>query len=215
MAKILIVEDDRAINELLMKNLTLVGHRCAQTFDGQDALALLQYGDFDLAILDIMLPDISGFDIIKKSDNTAVIFLTARDCVQDRILGLNLGADDYIVKPFEILELLARVQAVLRRTKTDEALFILDEVTIDFSARKVYRSESIIELTPQEFELLQILVINRNIALSRNRLLELAWGYDYLGDTRTVDVHIQKLRNKIGWDNRIKTVYKVGYRLEV
>lgn len=215
MAKILIVEDDRAINELLVNNLTLVGHCCKQVFDGKSALLSLQQSEFDLVILDIMLPDISGFDIVKQSEDTAVIFLTSRDAVQDRVRGLNLGADDYIIKPFEILELLARVQAVLRRTKTDETLFTFEDVSVDFPARKVFRNNAIIELTPQEFELLQILVLNRNIALSRSKLLELAWGYDYLGDTRTIDVHIQKLRNKLGWDDRIKTVYKVGYRLEV
>ena len=215
MARILIAEDDKAISELVDRNLTLVGHSCIQAHCGTEAIAVLETHEFDLLILDIMLPDISGFDIIKQSGGTAVIFLTARDAVQDRVHGLNLGADDYIIKPFEILELLARVQAVLRRTKTDDEPLVLGNVTVDLSARKVYQSGVPAELTPQEFELLQILILNRNIALSRSKLLELAWGFDYYGDTRTVDVHIQKLRNKLGWEDRIKTVYKVGYRLEV
>ena len=215
MARILIAEDDRAINELVDRNLTLVGHSCIQAHCGTEAITALDTHEFDLLILDIMLPDISGFDIIKQSGGTAVIFLTARDAVQDRVLGLNLGADDYIIKPFEILELLARVQAVLRRTKTDDEPLVIGNIKVDFPARKVYQDGTLTELTPQEFELLQILILNRNIALSRSKLLELAWGFDYYGDTRTVDVHIQKLRNKLGWEERIKTVYKVGYRLEV
>ena len=215
MARILIAEDDKAISELVDRNLTLVGHSCIQAHCGTEALTALDANEFDLLILDIMLPDISGFDIIKQSGGTAVIFLTARDAVQDRIHGLNLGADDYIIKPFEILELLARVQAVLRRTKTDGEPLVLGNITVDFLARQVFQDGVLTELTPQEFELLQILILNRNIALSRNKLLELAWGFDYYGDTRTVDVHIQKLRNKLGWEERIKTVYKIGYRLEV
>ncbi len=215
MARILIAEDDKAISELVDRNLTLVGHSCIQAHCGTEAITALDTNEFDLLILDIMLPDMSGFDIIKQSGGSAVIFLTARDAVQDRIHGLNLGADDYIIKPFEILELLARVQAVLRRTKTDDEPLVLGNVTVDFPARQVFQDGVLTELTPQEFELLQILILNRNIALSRNKLLELAWGFDYYGDTRTVDVHIQKLRNKLGWEERIKTVYKIGYRLEV
>ena len=215
MARILIVEDDRAINELVLRNLSLVGHNCTCAYCGSEALAALEGQEFDLLILDIMLPDMSGFSIIKQSGGTAVIFLTARDAVRDRVHGLSLGADDYIVKPFEILELLARVQAVLRRTRTDEEPLVLGNVSLDLPARKAFKNGKPVVLTPQEFELLQILVLNRNIALSRSRLLELAWGFDYYGDTRTVDVHIQKLRSKLGWEDNIKTVYKLGYRLEV
>lgn len=215
MAKILIIEDDKAINELLKRNMTLVGHSCKQAFCAKEALSALENHSFDLVILDIMLPDTDGFDVIKEIHDIPVIFLTALGSLHDKIHGLNLGAYDYITKPFEILELLARVQAVLRRTKKEDEKFVHEDITVDLCAHRVYRFDKEIEIAPQEFELLHILIINRNIALSRDKLLELAWGFDYLGDTRTVDVHIQKLRSKLGWDNIIKTVYKVGYRLEV
>jgi len=215
MADILIIEDDNAISELVRRNLTLVGHSCKRAQTGKEAALVLESSRFDLVLLDIMLPDTDGFDIMQNIKDTPVIFLTALDSLHNKLHGLNLGADDYITKPFEILELLARVQAVLRRTKKQEDSFILGDVSVDLNARKAYLSGNEIELAPQEFELLHILIINRNIALSRDKLLELAWGFDYLGDTRTVDVHIQKLRSKLNWDAVIKTVYKVGYRLEV
>lgn len=214
MADILIVEDELPINELLRRNLTLVGHNCRQAFTGEEALHLAEEKVFDLVILDIMLPGMSGLDVL-KCISQPVIIITARGSLSDRITGLNSGADDYIVKPFETLELLARVNAVLRRTSKSEKCFSLDGVTADFLGKKVYADGMEIELTPQEFGLLETFITNRNIALSREKLLELAWGYDFFGDTRTVDVHVQKLRKKLGWEDRIKTVYKTGYRLEV
>ena len=213
MANILIVEDEIPINELLRRNLTLVGHQCTQAYSGEEALFCLEQKTFDLAILDIMLPKMSGFDLLKQI-SLPVIFLTARSSLNDKLQGLNLGADDYIIKPFETLELLARVSAVLRRTQKLDNNFSLDGMTADFASRKVYMNGSEVELTPREFELLEAFIINRNIALSREKLLELAWGYEYFGNTRTVDVHVQKLRSKLGLENRIKTVYKIGYRLE-
>lgn len=214
MAKILIVEDEKPINELIFRNLSLVGHVCTQVYDGDTAEDELAGGGYDLALLDVMLPGQSGFEVIKSAGDTAVIFLTAKDGIPDRIQGLNLGADDYIVKPFDMIELLARINAVLRRTYRNNAVFALDEVRVDFDRRQVYYKGGEVDLTPKEFELLEELVVNRNIALSREKLLENVWGYDYMGDTRTIDVHIQKLRKKLGWENRIVTVYKLGYRLE-
>lgn len=126
-----------------------------------------------------------------------------------------MGADDYLTKPFEMLELLARVEAVLRRTQKATNSFEFENVKVDFSSHQVFRSGKLVECTPKEFELLEVLINNRNIALSREKLLEMVWGYDFDGDTRTVDVHIQKLRRKLGWEDRIKTVYKLGYRLEI
>lgn len=126
-----------------------------------------------------------------------------------------MGADDYLTKPFEMLELLARVDAVLRRTKKEDKSFAFDNVIIRFDSRQVLLNGEVVDCTPKEYDLLEALVLNRNIALSREKLLSLAWGYDYEGDTRTVDVHIQKLRKKLGLEERIKTVYKLGYRLEV
>jgi len=215
MAHILIVEDDPAINELIARNLKLVGHSYTQAFDGINAVRLTGEIFADLILLDVMLPGLDGFVVMKKISPVPVIFLTARDGLEYKLKGLSLGADDYIVKPFEILELLARVEAVLRRTKKNADTFSLDQVTVDLLGRKVTAGGERIELSPQEYQLLEVLIINRNIALSREKLLELAWGYDYAGETRTVDTHIQKLRSKLGWESRIKTIYKVGYRLEV
>jgi len=216
LAKILIVEDDVMINELIMRNLQAVGHQCAQTFDGQTAVDITASDSFDLVILDIMLPVLSGFEVIKHISDTPVIFLTAKGNVVDKVNGLKLGAEDYIVKPFEMLELLARVDVVLRRTKkAKKDTFELKGVVVDFETRTVTKDSAPVELAPQEFQLLEVLIRNRNIALSRDKLLDLAWGMDYFGDVRTVDVHIQKLRKKLDWTEYIKTVFKLGYRLEL
>ena len=214
MANILIVEDEEVIHDLIKRNLSLVGHICHSAFDGKEALECLADKRFDLMILDIMLPKEDGFSVMRQAKGQPTIFLTARDSLNDRMTGFSLGADDYIIKPFEMLEMLARVEAVLRRTQTSASTFRLDKVLINFDSRQVYREQELLELTPKEYELLEVLVKNRNIALARERLLELVWGYDFEGETRTVDVHIQKLRKKTGWENRIKTVYKMGYRLE-
>lgn len=214
MANILIVEDEEVIHELLRRNLTLVGHSCHSAFDGREALERLADRRYDLMILDIMLPKEDGFQVMKQAKGQPTIFLTARDSLHDRMTGFSLGADDYIIKPFEMLEMLARVEAVLRRTRSCTNTFELDHIQINFDSRQVYREQEQLELTPKEYELLEVLVKNRNIALSRERLLELVWGYDFDGGTRTVDVHIQKLRKKTGWENRIRTVYKMGYRME-
>lgn len=214
MAKILIAEDERPINDLLCRNLALVGHRTAQAFDGPQALALAERETFDLALLDVMLPGCSGFEVKQQLPAALpVIFVTARSGLSSRLEGLGLGADDYIVKPFEILELLARVEAVLRRTGAGDASFSVGGCRVEFGTRRAYRAGREVPLTPQEFALLEALVRNRNLALSRDQLLELAWGYDYEGDARTVDVHIQRLRKKLGLEKQIETVYKLGYRL--
>jgi len=215
MARILIVEDDQDINELIAKNLKLVGHSYTQVFDGAEAVKVAAENDFDLILLDIMLPGMDGFEVIKKIPFAPVIFITAKDGLDYKLNGLKLGADDYIVKPFEMLELLARIEAVLRRTQKNNTMFSLDNVDVNIADRTVKVSGKEADLSPQEFELLEVLIRNQNIALSRDKLLELAWGYDYIGETRTVDNHIQKLRSKLGWEDRIKTIYKLGYRLEV
>lgn len=214
-ATILIVEDEIPINELIKRNLQSVGHRCISAFDGMEAMDELAQQEIDLVLLDIMLPEIDGFEVFQQIQGTPTIFLTARSSLSDKVKGLTLGADDYLVKPFEMLELLARVEALLRRTNKEKRNFELDGVEIDFKSRQVFLHKNLVECTPREFDLLEVLVNNRNIALSRDKLLELAWGYDYMGDTRTVDVHIQKLRKKLKLESRIKTVYKMGYRLEV
>ena len=215
MAKILVVEDEQIINDLIVKHLSLVGHTCLSAYEGVEALALVREYQPDLIILDVMLPGLDGFDLVKLLGDVPVIFVTAKSNLSDKLKGLSLGAEDYIVKPFEMQELLARVRVVLRRTKRDINEFFIDGLVVDFNARKVFRDGSEIVLTPKEFSLLEALIKNRNIALSREKILRLVWAFDYEGDTRTVDVHVQKLRQKLDLKDRIKTIYKVGYRLEL
>ena len=215
MAKILIVEDEKAINDLIRFNLELVGHKCFQVFDGKAGVEEAFGAKYDLIILDVMLPEYSGFEIMEYIEETPVIFVTARSAPNDKIKGLRLGADDYITKPFDILELVERVKAVLRRTKADTAYFEFDGIRIEFDNRRAYKNGEEIQLKPREFDLLEVLVNNRNLALSREKLLRLVWEFDYEGDTRTVDVHIQRLRQKLGIAERIQTVYKTGYRFEI
>ena len=215
MAKILIVEDEKSINDLIKKNMLLAGHECRQVYDGAAAVEAAFEERFDLMILDVMLPELSGFEVITQTDGIPVIFLTARSGLQDTLKGLRLGGDDYILKPFEMQELTARVEAVLRRYKGVNRQFRFDDIRVDFVSHRVYRGDAEIQLKPKEFDLLETLITNRNIALSREKLISLVWGFDYSGDTRTVDVHIQQLRKKLGIEERIKTVYKTGYRLEI
>lgn len=215
MADILVVEDEEAINELIRRNLSLVGHTCYLAMDGETAVEMIKNKSFDLIVLDIMLPKMDGFEVLEQVKGIPTILLTARSSVEDRVKGLIMGADDYLTKPFEMLEFFARVEAILRRTKKDEDIFVIDDVRVEFHSRRLFLKEKVVEYTPKEFELLEVLIKNRNIALSREKLLELVWGYEFIGETRTVDVHIQKLRKKLGLEKRIVTVYKLGYRLEV
>jgi len=217
MANILIVEDEQSISDLILMNLRLVGHEGRQVFDGNEVAEALEEFRPDLVLLDVMLPYKDGFSLMEQKvfEDIPVIFLTAKDSITDKVKGLKLGADDYIAKPFEAVELLARVEAVLRRVKTVERVIAIDNVSVHLDQRVVTVDDVPVDLTNREFELLEVLIKNRNIALSREKLLDLAWGYDYFGDTRTVDVHITKLRKKLNLDNRIKTIFKLGYRLEV
>ena len=216
MAYILIAEDEQAINDLICKNLKLLGHKTAQAFDGAQAMQLIAEENFDLVLLDVMMPQMSGFEVKSKLPaDLPVIFVTAKNSVSDQLTGLNLGADDYIVKPFDVLVLIARVENVLRRTKKNDTIFAINDCVIDLAKRIVLKDGKEVVLTLQEFNLLEALVLNRNFALSREKLLQLAWGYDYMGDSRTVDVHVQKLRKKLDLQKEIVTVFKYGYRLEV
>lgn len=215
MAKILIVEDEKPINDLIRYNLELVGHECHQVFDGGAGFDGALRQNYDLMILDVMLPGCSGFELMEYIQDTPVIFVTAKASAADRIKGLRLGADDYITKPFNILELVERVRAVLRRTKGEAKSFVFDDLRVEFDNRRVYREGKEIVLTPKEFDLLEVFIQNRNLALSREKLINLVWQFDYEGDTRTVDIHVQRLRQKLGISNRLQTVYKVGYRLEI
>ncbi len=215
MANILVSEDEEVINELIKKNLTMLGHKVFQSFTGNETIDIINSQSLDLILLDVMLPDIDGFSIKQKYiKDTPVIFVTAKQSLTDQLTGLSIGADDYITKPFDILILLARVENILKRIKKNTTLFRINNCLVDLNARFVKLNDKILQLTLQEFNLLEVLILNRNLALSREKILELAWGIDYMGDTRTVDVHIQKLRKKCDLENEIVTVYKYGYRLE-
>lgn len=216
MKRILIVEDEELIANLVEMNLAAEGYHCVCAFDGKEAADLMEKEKFDLILLDIMLPEIDGYELLEyvKPLGVPVIFLTAKNEVEDRIKGLKLGADDYISKPFQIGELLARVEAVLRRCGNGEKNLFLGDVEVDVKSRMVYKAGVPVELTVKEFDLLVELMQNKNVALYRDRLYEKVWGETYVGDTRTLDSHIQRLRKKLGWVNHIKTVFRVGYRLE-
>lgn len=214
MATLLIIEDDQAINGLMARTLSITGHQCLTAYTGSEAISMIKEQAVDLALLDINLPDMDGFGVMKYLGKIPVIFVTARSEIGDRVRGLDGGAEDYIVKPFHLQELVSRVNVVLRRYKRED-VFCLGTVKIDFCNGKAYRDGREIPLTKQEFELLRALILNKNITLTREQLLNAAWGWEYDGDERTVDVHIQRLRKKLHWKGQIKTVYKTGYRLEL
>ena len=216
MMKVLVVEDDQSISDLIRMNLEIAGYDSLQAYDGREALDFLDREGFHIVILDVMLPGMSGFDILQeiKRRNLPVIFLTARDQMSDKVRALNLGADDYMVKPFEAVELIARMAAVLRRYRSHPSIVIRDlEICMD--ERVVRRQGQEVYLTHKEFELLALFIQNQAIALSREQILEHVWGYDYMGETRTVDMHVQRLRSKLGLQNAIITVYKIGYRFDI
>lgn len=213
MAKILIVEDDPAIRVMIKMYLSLVGHEIAEAEDAENGLKKGLEGGFDLVILDVMLPGGDGFSVGEKLilSGVSVLYLTAKTAVSDRVKGLTMGAEDYILKPFEPAELLARIENILKRNRREDAVLHSGDITIDFQARRVFVKGCEASLTALEFDLLSMLARRRNIAMSREELLSGVWGYDYMGETRTVDVHIQRLRSKIGAES-IETVYKYGYR---
>lgn len=217
MINILIVEDEKAIANLIYVNLSDEGYRCQCAFDGKTGADLIEQNIYDLILLDILLPEIDGYELMDyiRPTGTPVIFITARGTVQDRIKGLKLGADDYIVKPFQVGELLARVEAVLRRVGKSNKRHSLFGVDINTESRTVLKDGNLIDLTVKEFDLLVELVRNKNVALYRDRLYEKVWNEPFTGETRTLDSHIQRLRRKLGWDEHIKTVFRIGYRLEV
>ncbi len=217
MINILIVDDEKPICDLIDLNLSGAGYCCMSVQDGLEAINLIERAKFDLILLDIMLPGADGYDIMEyiRPLGVPVIFITAKHEVKDRVKGLKLGADDYLVKPFEVLELAARVEAVLRRYhKADQQLKAAD-VVVDVEARRVTRAGRPVELTNKEFGLLVLFMKNKNIALFRETLYEKVWEEEYYGDSRTLDLHVQRLRRKLGWEQNLVAVYKVGYRLEV
>ena len=216
MRRILIAEDEIAINKMICMNLNITGYETIPMYDGQEVLDYLSSaGTADLAIVDAMMPKVDGFSLLAPlmQHQIPVIFLTARGDLESKIKGLTGGAEDYIVKPFEMLELLVRIEKVLSRFGKAEEVLELDGVTLDMQKRMVIRGGEILSLTPIEYDLLCSLARNKNIALSREKLLHEIWGFDFEGETRTVDVHVASLRKKTGV--RIVAVPKVGYRLEV
>lgn len=217
MTKILVVEDKTSISNLIAVNLRRAGYHVTCVHDGMAAADALESNKYDLILLDVMLPKVDGYELMEyiAPMEIPVIFLTAKASVTDRVKGLRLGADDYLTKPFEIIELLARVESVLRRYHKTESVLQVADLTIDTGSRTVRRGDTPISLTKKEYDLLLLFVRNKNIALYRETIYERIWGGEYMGDSRTVDLHVQRMRKKIGWEHRIVTVYKVGYRLEV
>lgn len=215
MMRILIVEDEIAINDLMKMTLTHAGYNCSQALTGIEAVNMTSKTKFDLVLLDVNLPDIDGFSVYKHLGDVPVIFVTARDEIDDRLKGFCCGAEDYIVKPFDLQELLARVKVVLRRQQKDESVVHFAHITIDFNRCEVCDHGTKVELTNQEYALFVAFVSHKNQTLTREQLLTLAWGADYEGELRTVDVHVRRLREKLELQEQIVTVYKVGYRLEL
>ena len=214
MLQILVVEDEHSISNLIKINLTRAGYACDCAYDGLAAVDMLDKKPYDLVLLDIMLPGADGYEIMDYIAplEIPVIFLTAKASVADRVKGLRMGADDYLTKPFEIIELLARVESVLRRYHKTEQVLTEGDLVVDTASRTVTKKGETISLTKKEFDLLLLFVRNKNIALYRETIYERIGGGEYMGDSRTVDLHVQRMRKKAGLEEQIQTVYRVGYR---
>ncbi len=217
MIRILIVEDEKPISNLIRMSLTREGYSCTCAFDGASAADLLEENQFDLILLDVMLPHVDGFELMEyiRPLEIPVIFITARDSVADRVRGLRLGAEDYIVKPFEVIELLARVDVVLRRYQKCDMVLRIDGLEIDTCSMQVWRDGTEISLTRTEYELLLLFARNPHRAMYRETIYERVWGGEYPFGSKAVDLHVQRMRKKVGWEKVLKAVNKVGYRLEV
>ena len=217
MVRILIVEDEKPISELLRLSLSKAGYHCTCVYDGITAANRLEKEIYDLILLDVMLPGISGFELMDyiRAIGTPVIFITAKNAVSDRVKGLRMGAEDYIVKPFEILELQARVEGVLRRHGKLETVLEVGGLQINTLAMSVSRGGAEIPLTRKEYDIALLFARNPGIVLYKSTIYEHVWGGEYPEGTRTVELHVQRMKKKVGWDNLIRPVYAVGYRLEV
>ena len=217
MIRILIVEDEKPISDVIKLSLTKAGYSCTCAYDGATAANILEEENFDLVLLDVMLPEVSGFELMEyiQPTGTPVIFITAKNSLDDRVKGLRMGAEDYIIKPFEVMELLARVEVVLRRYQKTEELLTVDDLTIDLRSLQVQRNGETILLTKQEWDLMLLFAQNPGAALYRETIYERVWGGEYPVGSRVVDLHIQRLRKKIGWEDKLQTVNRVGYRLEI
>ena len=218
MSKILIVEDEIAISDLIKIELESKGYKCDVANDGEIGADYIEKNNYDLLLLDIMLPNVDGYELLeynKKTKQIPTIFITAKSQTKDKIKGLNEGADDYIIKPFEMGELIARIEAVLRRYNKVNETKKIGNIEINISARTVKKSGREVLLTPKEFDLLVLLVENKNFALYRETIFEKVWGTELEFETRTLDLHIQRLRKKLGLKDKIVTVYKIGYMLKI
>jgi len=219
MYRILVVDDEEMIRKLISKYASFEGYEVIEASGGLDAISISADKDFDIIILDIMMPDLDGFSVcreIRKTKSTPVIMLSARGEEYDKIHGFEIGVDDYVVKPFSPKELMMRVTAILKRTQNISGDIIeMDGLKIDFAGRIVSVDGKVIELTPKEYDLLVYMMKNKGIALTREKLLNNVWGYDFYGDDRTLDTHIKLLRKNLGdYSNRIVTLRGVGYRFE-
>ena len=216
MVRILAVDDERPIAELLRLSLTRAGYECVCAYDGLEAANRIEKESFDLILLDIMLPGIDGFELMDyiRSTGVPVIFLTAKNAVSDQVKGLRMGAEDYMVKPFDIQELLARVEGVLRRHGKLQTVLTVGDLTINTLSMQVIRGSEEISLTRKEYELLLLFARNVGVVLSKTTIYERVWGGEYPDNTRTVELHVQRMKKKLGWDDRLKPVYGMGYRLE-
>ena len=216
MNKILIAEDEPAIANLIKTALDGPDYSCTWAADGITAADLLEQKPFDLVLLDIMLPGADGYEVLEycRTLEVPVIFLTAKGTVEDRVRGLRLGAEDYIAKPFEPLELLARIEVVLRRRDKGDKVLTYGPIRQELSSHTVTLNGKPVALSPKEFDLLQVFLQHQNLALSRDKLLSMVWGYEYAGESRTVDIHVQRLRQKLGLTECLVTLPRIGYRLE-
>lgn len=217
MMRILIVDDEKPILNLIRISLSNAGYLCDTAENGELALEKIDNGKYDLILLDVMLPEIDGFELMEyiRPLEIPVIFLTAKNAVTDRVKGLRMGAEDYIIKPFEIAELIARVEVVLRRYYKTEEVFHINGLSVNCSSMKAEREGQEITLTPKEFELLCMFLRTPNVALYREKIYERVWGGEMQCGSKTVDLHVQRLRKKTGLEKELKVVKKVGYRLEV
>ena len=216
MIKILIVEDDANIAKLMEATVAIGGYEGIVCSNGGEAFEEIEHGNYDLILLDVMLPDMNGFEIMQKRTNTEtpVIFITAKQELTDKVRGLRLGAEDYIVKPFEAMELLARIEVILRRVKRTENVCSYGNISVNVEEHTCKSNGEEVYLTPKEFEVLVFFIQHKDVAISRDRLLAAVWGFEYEGETRTIDIHIQQLRKKLNLKDKLVTIPKLGYRLE-
>ena len=219
MSRLLLVDDEIRIREVIREYATMNGHTVTEASDGLEAVALVEKNDYDVIILDVMMPNLDGYNAckrIKSIKKIPIIMLSARQEETDKLYGFELGIDDYVTKPFSPKELMARVKVICDRNKQINNTVEFGGISLDIEGRVLYVDNEVVHVTPREFELLVYLVRNRNVAISRDKLLQVVWEYDYFRDDRTVDTHVKMLRKNLGpYRNYIQTVRGIGYKFEV